>query len=32
MQGAVELNGKTAEQAVRDWMAGNESVWRAWLP
>ena len=32
MQGAVELNGKTAEEAVRDWMAGNESVWRAWLP
>ena len=32
MQGAVELNDKTVEEAVRDWMAGNESVWRAWLP
>ena len=32
MQGAVELNGQTAERAVRDWMADNESVWRAWLP
>ena len=32
MQGAVELNDKTVEEAVRDWMAGNESVWRTWLP
>ena len=32
MQGAVELNGQAAEQAVRDWMAANESVWRGWLP
>ena len=32
MQGAVELQGMGAEQAVRAWMAENDSVWRAWLP
>lgn len=32
MQGAVELEKMATEQAVRAWMAENESVWRAWLP
>ena len=24
--------GKTADEAAREWMAANESVWKAWLP
>lgn len=32
MVAAVELDGKTAEQAARDWIAANEETWRAWLP
>lgn len=28
----VELNGKTTEQAARDWLAAHETQWRAWLP
>ncbi len=32
MIAAVELEGKTAEEAAREWMAANEDKWRAWLP
>ncbi|MBK9940387.1 MAG: ABC transporter substrate-binding protein [Kouleothrix sp.] len=32
MIAAVELDKKTAEQAARDWIGKNESVWKAWLP
>ena len=28
----VDLGGKTIDKAVRDWMAENEDVWRAWIP
>jgi glycine betaine/proline transport system substrate-binding protein len=27
----VDLDGKTVEQAVADWMAANEATWRAWI-
>jgi glycine betaine/proline transport system substrate-binding protein len=27
----VDLNGKTVEQAVADWMAANEATWRGWI-
>lgn len=29
---AVDIDGKDLETAVREWMAANEDVWRAWLP
>ncbi|MEE9325298.1 MAG: ABC transporter substrate-binding protein [Dehalococcoidia bacterium] len=29
---AVDINEVPVEQAVRDWMAENEDVWRAWIP
>ncbi len=32
MIAAVELEKKTAEQAARDWITKNESVWKAWVP
>lgn len=32
MVAAVELDGKTAEEAAREWLAANESLWQAWLP
>ena len=32
MIAAVELDKKTAEQAARDWIGKNESVWKAWIP
>ncbi len=32
MIAAVELEGKTAEEAAREWMAANESKWRGWIP
>ena len=32
MVAAVELDGKTAEEAAREWLAANESIWQAWLP
>lgn len=32
MIAAVELDKKTAEQAARDWVSKNESVWKAWIP
>lgn len=32
MIAAVELDKKTAEQAARDWISKNESVWKAWIP
>ena len=28
----VDTDKKTAEQAARDWINANESVWKAWLP
>ena len=27
----VDLNGKTVEQVVADWMAANEGTWKAWI-
>ena len=32
MVAAVELDGKTAEEAAREWLAANETVWQSWLP
>ena len=32
MIAAVELEGKSVEDAARDWLAANEDTWRAWLP
>ena len=29
---AKAQSGKTIDQAARDWIAANESIWRAWLP
>ena len=28
----MELDGASAEEAARTWLAGNEDVWRTWLP
>ncbi len=27
----VDLNGKTVDQVVADWMAANEATWKAWI-
>lgn len=32
MVAAIDVDGKTAEEAAREWLAANESVWQAWLP
>jgi glycine betaine/proline transport system substrate-binding protein len=32
MMAGVELDGKTTEQAARDWVQNNEDTWREWLP
>ncbi len=32
MIAAVELEGKSIEEAAREWLQANESTWRAWLP
>jgi glycine betaine/proline transport system substrate-binding protein len=32
MIAAVELDGKTPEEAAAAWIAENEDVWQAWLP
>jgi glycine betaine/proline transport system substrate-binding protein len=32
MIAAVELDGKSVEEAARDWLAANEATWQAWLP
>lgn len=32
MVAAVDTDGKTAEEAAREWLAANESTWQAWLP
>jgi glycine betaine/proline transport system substrate-binding protein len=32
MIAAVELDGKTVEEAARDWLAANEATWQAWIP
>lgn len=32
MVAAVELDGKTPEEAAREWLAANEALWQAWLP
>ena len=29
---SVDIEGKALEDVVRQWMADNEDVWRAWLP
>jgi len=31
MLGAVGIDGKTVDQAARDWVDANTSVWRAWV-
>ena len=28
----IDINGMTADAAVRKWMAANEDIWRAWIP
>jgi glycine betaine/proline transport system substrate-binding protein len=32
MIGAVELDGKSVEDAARAWLDANEDAWKAWLP
>lgn len=32
MVAAVELDGKTVEEAAREWLAANEAIWQSWLP
>jgi glycine betaine/proline transport system substrate-binding protein len=32
MIAAVELDGKSPEEAARAWIEGHEDTWRAWLP
>lgn len=32
MMANVTLKGMSVDQAARDWIANNESVWRSWLP
>jgi glycine betaine/proline transport system substrate-binding protein len=32
MIAAVELDGKSAEEAAREWIDTNEATWSAWLP
>lgn len=32
MIAAVELDGKTPEEAAKAWIAENEDIWKAWLP
>lgn len=29
---AVEVGGKTPQQAARDWIEANQSVWQEWIP
>ena len=29
---AVDVDGREVEEVVREWMAANEGIWRAWLP
>ena len=32
MIAAVELDGKSVEDAARAWLDANEATWQAWLP
>lgn len=32
MVASMDVDGKTAEEAAREWLEANESVWQAWLP
>ncbi len=32
MIAAVELNGKTTDQAAQEWVDKNEATWKAWMP
>lgn len=32
MIAAVELDGKSVEEAAREWLDGHEDAWRAWIP
>lgn len=32
MIAAVELDGKSVDQAAREWINGHEATWKAWLP
>jgi len=29
---AIDVDGRDLEEVVREWMAANESIWRAWMP
>ncbi len=29
---AIDVDGRDIDEVVREWMAANEDVWRAWLP
>lgn len=29
---AIDVDGRDIDEVVRDWMAANEDVWRAWIP
>lgn len=29
---AIDVDGRDMDEVVREWMAANESVWRAWIP
>ena len=31
MVGAVDLDGKTVDAVVAEWMASNESTWQGWI-
>ena len=28
----IDVNGRDIDEVVREWMAANEDIWRAWLP
>lgn len=32
MLASVQLDGKSVEEAARDWLAENEETWKTWLP
>jgi len=29
---SVDVDERDLEEVVREWMAENESIWRAWIP
>jgi ABC-type proline/glycine betaine transport system substrate-binding protein len=28
----IDVNGRDVEEAVREWKAKNEDIWRPWIP